>query len=731
IFFGWSEEADSAMRKPALAVPARSLKLRAGAAENGPPDKVRFVLFLMAIFPYITTLEIEAPFLSISHICQAHAAAQRRGRPLDTEEQYEKAVERLTESLRELKENGVLNLRELRLSVDCSIQPPAGRVSVEALKIGSGGYGEVCLAKLDGWSEVAVKELRIIQAKGTRVRVAMRLARELKVWAKAQHPNILKLLGYHLSENYSCAQFVSPYMRNGNIKEFMGQHQVSVEARLGFANVLISDKPDAVLCDFGLATFVQDAGISSGLTTSRSTKGSSRYMSPELFQSEDAKHTLESDIWAWACTTFEIITDVIPYNTCLAEHNILGALIRGISPGSVELLGDQVDHDPWRSQLVTLQTLITECWSAQPKRRPYFASILKRLQPVELGNPNSPRALPAAVQAVQGEFGILSSSMATTPVDTLGTRNKVTWDPQLGRAARETAMSNSTSRSTIGSPELSGGQPSTSFQFSPSYHLSRPLPSVPTSRLPPETTEATPSKTPVSAPKNKGPYAPSKEPGQYWSEPPMHELRNMSLKQLGHLEGFKVHRNGFGHIEFLGPVDLTNVKNLEDIPGNYVIINAKECTVYPDDDDMPSPGEGLNVPARISLVQCWPVDKATQQLITDPNHPKTFAHVKKLKGIPDTTFRSYEALTGTWVFEVPHFSRYGLDDDEEEVEIEAPQEPATPFGAPSRPITAPDPSHGVRSESARSEEMVVDQGEAEQEGEFSDTPRSEDDVEYV
>ncbi|KAG8946380.1 hypothetical protein FRC00_009617 [Tulasnella sp. 408] len=137
IFFGWSEAADSAMRKPALAVPARSLKRRAGDAENGPPDKVRFVLFLMAIFPYITALEIEAPFLSISHICQAHAAAQRRGRPLlwtniekltirghfdrDTEEQYEKVVEQLTESLRQLTESGVWNLRELKLSVNHSI----------------------------------------------------------------------------------------------------------------------------------------------------------------------------------------------------------------------------------------------------------------------------------------------------------------------------------------------------------------------------------------------------------------------------------------------------------------------------------------------------------------------------------------------------------------------------------------------------------------------------------
>lgn len=70
--------------------------------------------------------------------------------------------------------------------------------------------------------------------------------------------------------------------------------------------MLIDENHDAVLCDFGLATFIQYSGAASGLTTSRSTKGSTRYMSPELFQDSEAKHTLESDIWGWACTVFEV-----------------------------------------------------------------------------------------------------------------------------------------------------------------------------------------------------------------------------------------------------------------------------------------------------------------------------------------------------------------------------------------------------------------------------------------
>ncbi|KAG8912159.1 hypothetical protein FRC00_005136, partial [Tulasnella sp. 408] len=264
------------------------------------------------------------------------------------------------------------------------IQP--ARLTIQKdLEVGSGGYGDVCLATLDGVFKVAVKQLRIVQVQGTRVRVAMvspirillrnhyhsnarqRLARELKVWAKANHPNVLRLNGYYLSDNYACAQLVSPYMANGNIMEYIKRTQAGIEARTNFANVLISDEPDAVLCDFGLATFVEESSAPSGLTTSQSTKGSLRYMSPELFQDDEAKHSLESDIWAWACTIFE-----------------------SASPGSMELLNSLAPKadTPLSSALITLQTLIPECWDEDPGKRPSSSHILERLQYAHLVKPD-------------------------------------------------------------------------------------------------------------------------------------------------------------------------------------------------------------------------------------------------------------------------------------------------------------------------------------------------------
>ncbi|KAG8925949.1 hypothetical protein FRC01_009507 [Tulasnella sp. 417] len=316
---------------------------------------------------------------------------------------------------------------------------PSRLTIIKDSEVGSGGYWAVCLAMLDATSKVAVKQLRIIQAKGMRVRVAVRLPRELKVWAKTKHPNVLKLVGYYLSENYGPAQLVSPYMENGNVTEYVQRTQPTIETRLAFvrgvtsgmaylhsreppichgdlipviifhsaphekfrltdlkANVLISDKPDAVLCDFGLANFVENSGQPSGLTTSRSIKGSLRYMSPELFEDDEAKHTLESDIWAWACTTSEIITNVIPYATSRNDGSLMMAVGRGASPASMELMRNLAEVDlSSPSILSALQALIPECWNVDPRKRPPASSIMERLNYVDRANSDLPPAQPS------------------------------------------------------------------------------------------------------------------------------------------------------------------------------------------------------------------------------------------------------------------------------------------------------------------------------------------------
>lgn len=46
-----------------------------------------------------------------------------------------------------------------------------------------------------------------------------------------------------------------------------------------------------------------------------------------------------------------------------------------------------------------------------------------------------------------------------------------------------------------------------------------------------------------------------------------------------------------------------------------VHIRRKEICVYPDEDQKPSQGEGLNKRARVKLDGTWPVDKSTREPI--------------------------------------------------------------------------------------------------------------------
>lgn len=70
--------------------------------------------------------------------------------------------------------------------------------------------------------------------------------------------------------------------------------------------MLIDLHMNAVLCDFGLASFVSGSDTLPGLITTTTLKGTPRYMSPELLEDGDCKHSLESDVWAWACTVFQV-----------------------------------------------------------------------------------------------------------------------------------------------------------------------------------------------------------------------------------------------------------------------------------------------------------------------------------------------------------------------------------------------------------------------------------------
>ena len=101
----------------------------------------------------------------------------------------------------------------------------------------------------------------------------------------------------------------------------------------------------------------------------------------------------------------------------------------------------------------------------------------------------------------------------------------------------------------------------------------------------------------------------------------------------------------------------------------FLIFRHKEVFVYPDDSVKPSLGNGLNKKAQITLDRVWPIDKTLQTFTTSPKKLATMCYEEKLQKAcikMKARFVEYRSETGSWVFKVDHFSKYGLDDSDEE-----------------------------------------------------------------
>jgi nuclear pore complex protein Nup98-Nup96 len=145
--------------------------------------------------------------------------------------------------------------------------------------------------------------------------------------------------------------------------------------------------------------------------------------------------------------------------------------------------------------------------------------------------------------------------------------------------------------------------------------------------------------------------------GDYYIKPSIDKLKSLGYEQLTAFEGLVVGRVGRGEVQFLEPVNLTEVPRLQELMGGLIQFGDQDCVIYPDYDeaDKPPPGQGINVPARIEILGAWPLDRATKEPIKDETHPSAAKHLKRLQKMKETRFESFDFKTGKWTFTVDHF----------------------------------------------------------------------------
>ncbi|KAJ3570449.1 hypothetical protein NP233_g4399 [Leucocoprinus birnbaumii] len=250
---------------------------------------------------------------------------------------------------------------------------------------------------------VCVKFLRSYQRMPTQP-LFKNLSREALLWGQLSHPNILPFYGIHINE-FKRNRFglVSPWMENGNIVNFLKQnpnvsrilliHGIAsglqylhsldvVHGDIKGTNILVTSDGRACLADFGLSALLGDNILvwpSLGSEPARSG-GTTCWRAPELFIQEslgqESPPTTSSDVYSFACTAYEVLTEQIPFYEIKSEGAMILAKMSGSPPtpsrpSPENSISELTDH---------LWCLLEDCWKFMPEDRPSLSEVLCRLE---------------------------------------------------------------------------------------------------------------------------------------------------------------------------------------------------------------------------------------------------------------------------------------------------------------------------------------------------------------
>ncbi|GAA0150126.1 hypothetical protein Leryth_009885 [Lithospermum erythrorhizon] len=302
-------------------------------------------------------------------------------------------------------------------------------------KLGEGGFGCVYRGVIKSSEnppkkiDVAVKQLGKRGLQGHKEWVT-----EVNVLGVVDHPNLVKLVGYCAEDDERGIQrlLVYEYMPNGSVDDHLSgksNSTLSWGARLKVAqdaarglhylheemdfqiifrdfkasNILLDDKWNAKLSDFGLARLGPPEGVSHVSTAVVGTMG---YAAPEYIQT--GRLTSKNDVWSYGVFIYELITGRRPLdrNRPKAEQKLLEWVKPYLSDGrKFQLILDpRLERKQIARSAHKLSQIANRCLVRNPKSRPKMKEVLEMVnQVVEanagLGNPEAPLKISEPTEA--------------------------------------------------------------------------------------------------------------------------------------------------------------------------------------------------------------------------------------------------------------------------------------------------------------------------------------------
>lgn len=235
--------------------------------------------------------------------------------------------------------------------------------------IGEGGMGNVYLGEHESIGrKVAIKMLKPELASNQEIH--NRFKNEAAVMAKLQHPNLVGLIDYVEEEEglYLIMEYVegkgldevlkgleqpmSIDRANGIMKQilkgFAYAHECGVVHRdVKPANILLTDKDEVKVLDFGIAKLVGD--VEFNLTKTGTQVGTVYYMSPEQVKAKELDK--RSDIYSLGVTYYELLAGFCPYSALTSEYDVY----------------DQIMKEPLKSLTATMGGVYKNEWEVVQK----------------------------------------------------------------------------------------------------------------------------------------------------------------------------------------------------------------------------------------------------------------------------------------------------------------------------------------------------------------------------
>ncbi|KAJ7198362.1 kinase-like domain-containing protein [Mycena pura] len=248
---------------------------------------------------------------------------------------------------------------------------------------------------------VAIKMIRMSDdGSGHLEEVLRRLRREVDVWARLKHRNVLPFIGV-CDDIAPWPVLISPFYKFGHVQTYLRKHPSTnrqnlvrgvasglqylhahdiIHGDLKVQNVLVDKRGTPCICDFGISKII----TSEGFTTA--SVGTAPYMAPELFfvvdgatQEEGSPSTTKcSDVYSFALLVLEILTSEPPKGR--PTRPIISA------KALADLQPKQSDYD---EQKVTpeIWSVLNRCWAVEPHLRPPIFEVLRELKSIFQNKP--------------------------------------------------------------------------------------------------------------------------------------------------------------------------------------------------------------------------------------------------------------------------------------------------------------------------------------------------------